>query len=303
MGTQSKRRSSPAALVVRAVILVIAVVGGFFLPRTRQSAGTGNNDLPLSLQMFDVGNADCLMLRQGPHVMLIDAGEADTANEVVQKLHEQGVERLETVIATHPHADHIGGMAAIIEEFPIERFIMRGVPESLTPTSAAYRRMLQALDDHPDIEIVDADDGGTYALGDAQITVYPLLGEYNDLNNYSIVCRAAFGDCSYLLMGDAEEPVEEALLAAGYDLSASLLKVGHHGSSTSTGEAFLEAVHPSAALIPCGAGNSYGHPHEETIRKLEERDISVYRSDLNGDIAFATDGKQLIVSCEKQPEN
>ncbi len=298
--TERKRRISPVTLVVVAVIIVLAVVGTRFLPGQPQQAA--DPDHPLSLQMLDVGNADCLLLRQGEHFMLIDAGEADTADEVVSALREQGVQRLEMVIATHPHADHIGGMATVIQAFPIDRFILQPVPESLTPTSAAYRRMLDALEEKTEIDITDATEGGTFALGEAQVTVFPLLDEYEDLNNYSVVTRVTYGDCAFLLMGDAEEPVEKAILASGRSVAANVLKVGHHGSSTSSSSEFLRAVHPEVALIPCGAGNAYGHPHETTVEKLQDVGAEIHRSDINGDVAVSTDGSRLIVADENKQD-
>lgn len=304
--SRSKTRRLTPALIVCALLLLALAAAGHRLPFSDTVSDfvpvkVATSDEPFSVHMIDVGNADCFLIEQGEHAMLIDAGEADTADEVLDYLRARDIDRLELVIATHPHADHIGGMATVIDRIEIDRFVMQPVPEALIPTTACYRHMLDALGAATDICVIDATSGGDFPLGDATVTVFPCLTDCDDLNNYSVVCRITYKERSFLMMGDAEKEVENALLDSGFPLSSDVLKVGHHGSQTSSQTDFLRAVCPSVALISCGADNSYGHPHGETLRKLSDLNAVYYRADLCGTTVISTDGSNLFVQTEKQP--
>lgn len=243
----------------------------------------------------DIGQADCQLIQtpEGKNI-LIDAGEAATGEELVQWLKARGVQELEAVIATHPHADHIGGMAEVIKAFPIGAFYMPKTADAQTPATRVYEAMLEAL----------SEKGLKAAAVKAGMTLYeeegltfeslsPISDEYDDLNNYSIVSRLCYGNKSFLFTGDAETPVEKEILSAGEDVRADVLKCGHHGSETSTSAKFLKAVSPSAAVISCGAGNDYGHPDEAIVKRLEKSEVSVYRTDTQGTILASCDGDTI----------
>lgn len=247
----------------------------------------------LEVHFIDVGNADCILVRQGSASMLIDAGEKGDADTILEYLQRQGVERLNIVIATHPHADHIGSMARVIRALPIDTFLMAYMPQSATPTSAVYLSMLQALDEKQ-VSVRQAQPGDTLSLGEAQVQILAPLEQSNDPNNMSVVSRVVYGERRFLFMGDAETPVEQALLERGTELSADVLKAGHHGSRTATSEAFLKRVAPTYAVLTCGKGNSYGHPHKETLQLLEKYNVTTLRSDVEGDIVFVTDGHTAV---------
>ena len=253
----------------------------------------------LEVHFIDVGNADCMLVRQGSSAILIDAGEKGDADTILNYLHQQGVERLNLVIATHPHADHIGSMARVIQAFPIDTFLLAYMPKSATPTSAVYLSMLQALDEKQ-VSVRQAQPGDTLELGEARVEILAPLEQTSDPNNMSVVTRVTFGQRRFLFMGDAETPVEQALLERGTELKADVLKAGHHGSKTATSAAFLRQAAPTYAVLTCGEGNSYGHPHKETLQLLEKFKVRIYRSDIHGHIVFITDGKELSVTTQKE---
>ena len=255
-------------------------------------------DSELEVHVIDVGNADSLLIRNGSHAMLIDAGERDDGETVVSYLRAHGVEKLEMVIATHADADHIGGMKTVIEALPVEAFLMAYMPEGSTPTTSTYLRLLEALDDKG-IAITEASPGASYPLGEARVDILGPAADFEEKNNQSVVCKVTFGSRKFLFMGDAEKEAEAALLESGADLSADVLKTGHHGSSSSTTAKLLTAVHPAGAFITCGAGNSYGHPHKAVLDRLEEAGVRAFRSDVHGTIVAVTDGQSLSFTTEK----
>lgn len=252
---------------------------------------------------LDVGQGDSFLLRTQEQTVLIDTGEAEYADTVVSALKEYGVEQLDLVIATHMHSDHMGGMAEVLEAVPAKTFIMTELPEELTPTSRVYENLLTALEQSPETEVIPAQPGDRYFLGDGvTLTILGPVVDYDDLNLTSVVCRVDAGDRSFLFTGDMEKKAENDLIAAGADLSADVLKVGHHGASTSSTADFLAEVDPVCSVISVGEGNSYGHPTAATLERLNE-DGPVYRTDLLGEIRITTDGVSLWVESDNgEPE-
>lgn len=271
--------------------------GAFGLgPEPQTTAADGE----LLVHYIDVGQGDSILVQCNGKNMLIDAGTSQAAGKVVDYLQSQGVETLDYVIATHPHADHIGGMADVIETFGVVTFLMPQLPDSQVPTTKTYERMLDALE-AKGIKATAAKTGGKYRLGEAVLEILSpdKDSSFDDLNNWSVVAALDYGSTSFLFTGDAEEPVEEALLQKGFQLKADVLKFGHHGSRTSSTEAFLEKVNPRMGIISCGEGNDYGHPHAETLEKAQARGMKVYRTDLEGTIVVKSDGSGYSVKTEK----
>lgn len=248
----------------------------------------------MQVTFLDVGQGDCeLIVLPDGKTILIDAGESKSADDIISFLEEQGISRLDYVIATHPHADHIGGMQEVIEAFDVGEIYMPRVEHD----TKTYENLLLAVQEKG-LRVHTAKDGVSLMEegGVSAQFVAPCADRYKDLNNYSAVLRLTYGDVSFLFMGDAEQESEEQITA---EVSADIIKLGHHGSSTSSSQAFLEAVSPAVAVISCGEGNSYGHPHEETLQTLDRLGIESYRTDQDGTVTVTTDGTAYSIETAK----
>lgn len=247
-----------------AAALVTVLTGGLYAadelgPQRELTADT-------AVHFIDVGQGDSALLLSGGQAVLIDAGTAESGAAVVRYLEELGVTELYGAVATHPHADHIGGMAQVIEAFPIEHFYLG--PE--TQNTATYSGMLDALEEAGVQPVIPADGDELVFDSGASLT---FLGPADDvpksnLNDRSLITLFRAGDQDVLFMGDAESAAEESLLAHHPALTCDVLKVGHHGAATSSSEEFLQAVRPSTAVISCGVDNDYGHPSDQTLQNL-----------------------------------
>ncbi|MBQ8525229.1 MAG: MBL fold metallo-hydrolase [Clostridia bacterium] len=246
----------------------------------------------LTVHCIDVGQADStyIKLPNGEN-MLIDAGESGDAQLVADYLDKQGVSRLDYVVGTHPHADHIGGMAYVVNNFDIGIFYM---PDAYSNTKT-FESLLDALEDKA-VDVRQAKSGVSILKAD-ELSIEllsPVSAEYDETNDYSAVVRIEYGDTSFLFMGDAEKLVEQELLDMGAQLQSDVLRVGHHGSSTSSSKAFIREVNPSLAVISVGKDNSYGHPHSETLSLLKERDTTILRTDKLGTVVIGSNGKDIV---------
>lgn len=246
---------------------------------------TGN----LKVHFIDVGQADSILIENGENTMLIDAGNNGDADLVVNYLKNEGISQLDYVIGTHPHEDHIGGLDAVINTFDIGKVYLPKV----THTSKTFKDVITAIK-NKGLKITNPVVGNKIILGDAKgVILAPNSKKYKDYNNYSIVLKLTYGNTSFLFTGDAEDLSEEEMIHKGLDLSADVLKVGHHGSHSSTTTDFLNKVNPSYAVIMTEIGNDYGHPHKETMDKLKNKNIPVYRTDENGNIIAISDGNKI----------
>lgn len=246
----------------------------------------------LSVHFIDVGQGDCVLaLMPGGKTMLIDGGNRGDGESIVDYITAAGVEKIDYVIGTHPHEDHIGGLDDVIRNFEIGEIYM---PRVSTNTKV-FEDLLAVIDDNGNKINVAATGKSLFGYGSvrAECLAPNAESEYRDLNDYSAVIKLTFGGVSFLFTGDAEEISEKEMLGDSEGLKADVLKVGHHGSESSTSAEFLEAVAPTYAVISCGKDNKYGHPSEETLEKLS--DIRLYRTDLDGTVIFTTDGKSVSV--------
>lgn len=254
-------------------------------------------DGTLVITMIECGQADSFLLQQDGKTALIDCGTRSTGDEVVEYLKSQGITRLDYVSGTHPHDDHMGGMFAVLENFEVGVVIIPKIKVGEV-TANWFLKLLQELKKEKYV-IEYAQKDSVYMLGDAMMTIIgPISQPKDNINNYSTVMMVSFGEVDILFTGDAETEVEEEILKSGVDLDAEILKVGHHGSDTSTSEEFLDAVAPDYALISCKVGNKYEHPTEATMNKLEERDIEVYRTDEAGTVVITIEDDTIKFSCE-----
>lgn len=303
MSQRSGKKSSPLMILLGILVVGAAVV--------LQQLGLFETEEPVSenvsgsaeaqVYFIDVGQGDSelIRLKDSEIDILIDAGTRSTKQELADYLKELGVDDIDILIGTHPHEDHIGGMAKIIEEFPIGTLYLPETSDEMTPTTKTYESLLDAAE-NKNVTV------RTAAAGDVLLeqdnTSFKVLSpshtDYDNLNDYSIVTRLKVGDTAFLFQGDAETPVEEEILDSGADVSCDVIKLGHHGSSTSSSRAYLEAANPSAAVISCGVGNEYGHPHRETMDLLEKLSITPYRTDTQKTLLAETDGKTIVWQTE-----
>lgn len=245
----------------------------------------------LVAHFIDVGQGDATLIQTSGGNALIDGGDRRAADAFTRYLRDAGVSSIAYVIATHPHADHIAGLVNVLYEFEVGAVIMPRVAH----TTVTFERLLDAIEEK-NIPVIEPVPGATFRLGDAVLTIVaPNSGGHRNLNNYSVSALVTYGATSFLFTGDAEVESEDEMLANGLDLSAQVLHVGHHGSRTSTTEAFLQAVSPKIAVISVGASNSFGHPNAEVVQRLESSGARVYRTDMHGTIVIASDGSALTV--------
>ena len=256
----------------------------------------------LKVYIIDVGQGESILISTEERSMLIDAGENDKGDEVLDFIHGLGLEQLDYVLATHPDSDHIGGMDTVLENIDVTEGVFFGeMPDKLIPTTKTYEDVLDVIEEK-DIPLFTALAGDTIDLGSG--AVLTVLGPVDpqaadNKNDTSVVTRLDFGESSFLFNGDQEEDMEQLLLQSGADLDCDMMTMGHHGSSTSSCQQYLDAVTPEYASISCGRGNQYGHPHDETIEKLEAMGVEYYRTDVNGNITFTSDGEDISVRTEK----
>lgn len=283
------------------VLCVIAIVGLLSNHKTSDLQKeaiffSNNSTADMEVHFIDVGQADSILIESSEKYMLIDAGNNDDGEMLIEYLQKEGVQKLEYVIGTHPHEDHIGGLDDIINNFKVDTIFM----PDITHTTKSFEDVLMAISNQ-NLQITIPEVGEQYNLGNSQFTIIaPNQNDYGEeLNNYSIGIKLVHGDNSFLMCGDAEELAENDILENGIDISADVYKVSHHGSNTGTTKEFLQAISPRYALIECGVDNKYGHPHEETLELLDDMDIEVYRTDLNGTIIARSDGSQITWTSEK----
>ncbi len=257
-------------------------------PDTSKPEGT------LEVHYIDVGQGDATLIKCGSHAMLIDGGNNNKGTTVQLYLKKQGVESLDYVIGTHPDADHIGGLDVIVYKYNCEKVIM---PDYEKDTKT-YQELVDVIHDK-NMKITYPVVGEQYALGEAKFTIIaPNSNSYGgNANDYSVAILLEYGKNRFLFTGDAEEASEMEMLSNGIELSADVYKVAHHGSRSASTQEFLNAVHPKYAVISCGEGNSYGHPHAEVLNRLRSMGVEVFRTDEQGSIIASSDGENITWNC------
>lgn len=257
-------------------------------------------DYQIGIHFIDVGQADAIYITdyQG-NDMMIDAGESKSYDKVDTYLKKYKIDDFEYIIGTHPHADHIGGMDLLINDYSIEKVIMPDV----TASTKVYKDVIQAMKQQ-ELEKSIVDVGDVFAFGEAQFTILaPSRNEYKDLNDYSISIKLEYGENSIILTGDAEAESEHEMIQSGLDLKADVLKLGHHGSGSSTTAQFLYKVKPEYVIISVGENNRYGHPDPLVVNRLKKQGIvNIYRTDKNGNIEVIMNGEKVDVSCSSNQD-
>lgn len=275
---------------ILSLLLVMVMMTGCSAPAAPVVTGNG-----LTVHFVDVGQADCVLLQCGGENMLIDGGNVDDSDLVVSYLQDYGVSKLDLVVNTHAHEDHVGGLAAVLAMYETEEL---WCPVTYYD-SACFEDFIYYADQQR-LEPTCPNPGDTFFLGEAQVTVLGPIRDDYDTNNSSIVLRVDYGQTSFLFSGDAEREAENDILDAGFDISTTVIKAGHHGSSTSNGYRWLREADAAYVVIPVGADNSYGHPHEEILSRFRDADMIVYRTDLQGHIVCHSDGVNVSFTTKKQ---
>ena len=254
-------------------------------------------DTSFEVHFIDVGQGDCALVLCDGQTMLIDGGEASQSSKVYAYLKEHGVDHLNFIVASHAHADHVGGLSGALN-YAIVDVALCPVQDYDTKTFQSFVKYLG----QQNIAITIPHTGDIYELGSATIQILAPLRDYEDPNDTSIVIKVIYGETSFFFTGDATRIAEADILGAGYDLSATVLKVGHHGSDTSTSYPFLREIMPKYAIISVGKDNEYGHPTDNTLSRLRDADVQVFRTDQQGTVICVSDGKTVSFEAEKKDQ-
>lgn len=285
-----KRMKEKKRLLIGTLLVVTLLCTAIYLYSSKSSASSGQ----LKVSYIDIGQGDSFLLESDGKYLLIDGGPVASGPILVEYLKSRGVKRLDYVISTHPHSDHAGGLTDVVNHFDIS---------VLYKTNAIYEntnydRFLNAVKEK-NVFTVSPIAGTHFMLGSAKVVFLSPANDvstYEVLNDTSIVVKVINGENSFLFTGDAEKVAEDEMRASGYDITADVLKVGHHSALTSTSQAFLDAVNPSISIISCGKNNNSGFPRLTTLNKL--RYTNIYRTDLSGTITLFSDGKRITADCE-----
>lgn len=272
--------------------------GGQDSGRAGAAQATGNTGIAqagtLTVTWLDVGQGDAAVIQCGGQSMLIDGGKPEKSSYIYAWLQQHGLSYLDVIVATHVDADHIGGLSGALNYASVGTAYC---PET-TGTTETFQSFVKYLAQRGK-QITVPTAGETFALGGAQIQILGPLHRAEDSNDNSIVLKVSFGATSFLFTGDAERAEEQDLLNSGVNLQSTVLKVGHHGSDTSTSYPFLRAVAPQYAVISVGAGNSYGHPTEAVLSRLRDAGVTTFRTDMQGEITAVSDGQTINFSTAK----
>lgn len=295
-------------LIYAIVVIVLVLISYFGLDNYDkffdeeypwESSQTETTDM-INVHYIDVGQGDCTLIVCGGETLLIDAGENGHEQQVINYLNSVGVKKLDYIVATHQHSDHIGGIPEVLENFGTNNIIMPRLTEAQTPTNSTYTAFLKAIQ-KSDAKLIASKVGAEYVLGEATFEILgPVTNDAEDINNMSVVVKVTYGKNTFLFTGDAETDEETEVIDTGSNLDCDVLHAGHHGSYTSSSKDFLNAVTPEICVISCGADNDYGHPHDTALKRIKKHTEEIYRTDICGSIVITGDGSTLSVTYENQ---
>lgn len=290
-----KRSNFNYKLISALVLLIIISLYLVFL-EPQSTVEEDFADAEVIVHFIDVGQGDCAVIQSQEGNILIDAGTYKDVESMIEYIDSLGITTFDYAIFTHPHSDHIGGAATVLSNYDISNVIL----PSAVNTSATFEKMITAIENE-NCEVVEGKAGVSFTFGELYVDILaPVFDNYKDLNNTSVVSKITYGEVSFLFTGDAEELSELAMLNRDITaLDSTVLKVGHHGSSTSSCEEFILAVSPEVAVYSCGRNNDYGHPHMETLARINGTGAFSYRTDESGTVVVITDGHTYEVKTEK----
>jgi competence protein ComEC len=274
------------------IILISSLTIGCNFPTNDSNKNNQIESNKMIVHYIDVGQGDSILIQVNNKNLLIDAGPKSDKKKLLDYLSSLNLHKLDYVIATHPHEDHIGNMADVIDDYNVLAFYAPKVQS----TTKTFEQMVESLKSkNLKINVIKKGTDSINLGENTKVTVFsPTKDYYEDLNNYSPVIKIEYGKTSFLFTGDAQKDVEKEILANNEDISADILKVGHHGSSTSTTKDFLNKVNPSIGVISLGKDNTYNHPNDGTIKRLNQNKVTIYRTDKNGTVILSSDGSKII---------
>lgn len=291
-----------------AVILVIAagLVAAHFLDiftlddwkSLLEIGNSAETEGTAEVHFIDVGQGDCELVISDGEALLIDTGEKENAQAVCEYIREQGIDTIKYMLLTHQHSDHMGGASEIINSMEVENIIIPKLPEDMTPTTKFYENFLLSVQEKG-LKLTPAEPGSVYEIGECSLEIVAPIDEYDDLNNFSAASILTHGEDTFFFGGDIEKKAEKDILESGRMKDIDVLKVAHHGSSTSSCKDFLKEAEPDYAVICCGDKNSYNHPNADTVERLRKYTDNIYRTDIDGTVVFTSSGDELSVQTEK----
>ncbi len=295
--------SAGAAALLLAVVLLVRAVGwrAVYERLDVDYSGTASqlaND-EVSVSFLDVGQGDCSVIIAGDSVVMIDAGDWDAGDGIVAWLRERGIKKIDYLVCTHPHTDHIGGMLDVLQALSVRNFVAGELPDELVPTNSTYIELLSTLQ-RLGTGYIDARSDGVIALDRGELQLLCGGEVFDDLNACSLVIRYVYGERAFLFMGDAERQTEQFLLDRGVQLNCDVIKVGHHGSRYAGSKQFYRATRAAYAVISCSADNSYGYPHQQTLELLKSCKIKYFITAQNGTVTFVSDGEGLSAAAQRE---
>lgn len=277
-------------VAMKQILFILLTIIIFLVGCSTNSIRNTVNSKILTIHFIDVGQGDCDLIQINNKNLLIDAGPIASANKVVKYLREKNVRTIDYCIETHPHEDHIGGMDKLINKFNILHFY----GPLVTTNTSTFIAMVRALKEK-NLKISVAK-GGEYINLGLNVTaefIAPNSEKYTDMNNYSAVLKLTYKNVTFLFQGDAQSLSEKEILSSNYNIKADVIKIGHHGSKTSTTQNYLKVVNPKIAIISCGIGNDYGHPATTTIKKLKIAGCTIFGTYTYGTIILESDGNTV----------
>lgn len=292
MSKRRRRKRKNRRKVLFVLIIIILIAFGKGLEKTGSDNFNNYSSGDAYVHFIDVGQGSSALIQVGNKGILIDGGERDYGDYVSDYINSCGVDTLCLVVASHPHSDHIGGLLDVIDDFQIDKVLMPELTDINTPSTKVYEDLLDSIIER-DLTVSVAQVGDKYSFEGVDLEIFGPTEQFEDLNDMSIICKANVNGTEFMFLGDAEKPA----LSASYselnykaDFSSDVIAMGHHGSSTSVYNSFLNAVDADVAVISCGRDNSYGHPHEEALDYIKENGMTLYRTDYEGDIVFKCTG-------------
>ena len=290
---KGNKKAQLATIVVFGLIAIASTIFGQDVIDTSNLNANG----VIEVSYLDVGQGDATYIKVNDMDILIDAGSKSDVDNLMKQLEEKNIDDFEIIVATHPHEDHIGGMTKVLQTYKVESFYMPKVEHS----TKTFENMLREVENQG-LKVKVLKEGINIDIGEGALleTISPTQDSYSNLNNYSPIMKLTFGNKSFLFTGDAEKDVEAEVLSKYKDkLDSDVIKFGHHGSSTSSSKSFIEAVSPIYGIISCGVDNSYGHPHKEILKLIQDMNIEAYRTDTQGQITVISDGNNIEIETEK----